>query len=83
MDGTYFWDVKRAMIMTIELPSKNVQHQVETFVEFNNRIGKIQELVFVLISEKEEHFLSKVIFSILIIASIIDSCFVVIDNHQT
>ena len=62
MDGTYFWDVKRAMIMTIELPSKNVQHQVETFVEFNNRIGKIHELVFVLISEKEEHFLSKVIF---------------------
>ena len=55
MDGTYFWDVKRAMIMTIELPSKNVQHQVETFVEFNNRIGKIHELMFVLISEKEEH----------------------------
>ena len=54
MDGTYFWDVKRAMIMTIELPSKNVQHQVETFVEFNNRIGKIHELVFVLISEREE-----------------------------
>lgn len=52
------------MIMTIELPSKNVQHLVETFVEFNNQIGngKIHELVFVLISEKEEHFLSKVIF---------------------
>ena len=26
--------------MTIELPSKNVQHQVETFVEFINWIGK-------------------------------------------
>ena len=63
MDGTYFWDVKRAMIMTIELPSKNVQHQVETFVEFNNRIGKIHELVFVLISEEEEHL--EVIFFIL------------------
>ena len=50
------------MIMTIELPSKNVQHQVETFVEFNNRIGKIHESVLVVISEKEEHFLSKVIF---------------------
>ena len=62
MDGTYFWDVKRAMIMTIELPSKNVQHQVEKFVEFNNGIGKIHESAFVLISEKEEHFLSKVIF---------------------
>ena len=44
MDGTYFWDVKRAMIMTIELPSKNVQHQVETFVEFNYRIGKIHRI---------------------------------------
>ena len=62
MDGTYFWDVKRAMIMTIELPSKNVQHQVETFMEFNNRIDKIHELVSVPISEKDEHFISKVIF---------------------
>ena len=65
MDGTYFWDVKRAMIMTIELPSKNVQHQVETFVEFNNRIGKIHELVFVLISEKEEISYRKSFFLVL------------------
>ena len=70
--------------MTIELPSKNVQHQVETFVEFNNRIGKIHELAFFLISEKEEHFLSKVIFfQYLVIVSIIDLCFAVINNHQT
>jgi hypothetical protein len=43
--------------MTIELPSKNVQHQVEMFVEFINWIGKTHELVFVLNSEKEEHFI--------------------------
>ena len=69
MDGTYFWDVKRAMIMTIELPSKNVQHQVETFVEFNNLIGKIDELLRAL--HIENHLFCYVFISSIDLCSVV------------